>query len=630
MVRSNSIRVFLMVLAMASCQLDQSVFASGIPANAAGRTIVINEAGKSIKCTVLKAWHLDDGTGAMIVECLSDGEKLTIVESGKQKSGAKVLAARIYHWGRGNTQSPDGVPVPPGFVNQQAPGTPEATAHPVVQETKKPVVLPGKDKENMPVVVEMAPAPTSPAVELPAISGKAGPSSTVTCPGSNEPLPDIQNNKETKTAGKSLRDRLRLSRESDKSSPMPVKETQVAANSSTTVTSTPYAQPVWNQVNAPAKESIAAKSTASLPDVPTQAAPAAVPMTQSVAKPDGQDLPPADWRESWGKLKDSTPAPTGKAEKKVMAKNEPVKQATTSNISDKEGKVDPLLNPEAYSKAPASEKIAQKVDVMKTDDAKVRATLQPKLADVPAPVVTKTEKPAPASDLPPDDYRPEADPVVATKAEVVPTISEKKAAPTVKPIDMPPAQKAIIPDGPQAFVIKTTAEPANSKTVMAPSGMNSMLYTTPVKEDPSLAPLPFGDKDKINQWVTILKDSIYPSQREWAADQLSACDWHKNLELVPELLKAAKGDPAATVRAGCIRCLARMNVDTVPVVLAIQKMKKDADPRVQSEAEQALSVLAPDLPIKGEKPEVKAQDETPMSKEMPAAADGDLPPGGQN
>jgi hypothetical protein len=73
-----------------------------------------------------------------------------------------------------------------------------------------------------------------------------------------------------------------------------------------------------------------------------------------------------------------------------------------------------------------------------------------------------------------------------------------------------------------------------------------------------------------------------------------------------------------------------MNVDTVPVVLAIQKMKKDADPRVQSEAEQALSILAPDLPIKGEKSEVKANDETPMSKEMPTAADGDLPPGGQN
>jgi hypothetical protein len=620
-----------MVLAMASWQLDQSVFASGIPANAAGRTIVINEAGKAIKCTVLKTWHLDDGTGAMIVECLSDGEKLTIVESGKQKSGSKVLAARIYHWGRGNSQSPEGVPVPPGFVNQQTQSAPEATAQSVsAQETKKPVVLPGKDKENMPVVVEMAPAPTSPSVELPAISGKAGPSSTVTCPGTNEPLPEIQNKKETKTAGKSLRDRLRLNHESEKNSPMPVKETQVAANSSTTVSSTPYAQPVWNQVNSTGKDNAPAKSTVSLTDVPAQPAPVATPVPQTVAKSDSQDLPPADWRESWGKLKDSTPPPTGKSEKKTAAKTIVTKTATASSDSDKPEKVDPLMNPEAYTKAPPSDKIVQKVDVMKSEDSKARATLQTKLADVPTPVVTKTEKPAPSSDLPPDDFRPEAEPVVATKSEVVPTVPEKKTTPVVKPIDMPPAQKAMIPDGPQAFVLKTTSEPANSKTAMAPSGMNSMLYTTPVKEDPSLAPLPFGDKDKINQWVTILKDSIYPSQREWAADQLSACDWHKNLQLVPELLKAAKEDPAATVRAGCIRCLARMNVDTVPVVLAIQKMKKDTDPRVQSEAEQALSVLAPDLPTRGEKPEVKAQDETPMSKEMPAAAEGDLPPGGQN
>ncbi|HEV3235637.1 MAG TPA: hypothetical protein VGZ25_01530, partial [Gemmataceae bacterium] len=426
MVRSNSMRVFFMVLAIASWQLAQLALGSAIPANAAGRTIVINEAGKAIKCTVLKVWHQDDGTGAMMVECLDNGEKMTIIETGNQKPGGKVLAARIYHWGRGNNQPPTGVPMPPGYVIQQAQADPEATT--AASEKKKPIVLPGKDKDMLPMVVETAPAPVPPAAELPEINGKAGPSSAVTCPGSNEPLPEIQNKKESKTAGKSLHDRFRLNRGSEKGSPMPVKETQVAANSSSTVTASPYAQPVWNQVTTPAKEANTVKTVASLPDVPQQPVPAApaVPQTvakpdvpqqpvpatpavpQTVAKPDVQDLPPSDWRESWGKLKDSTPAPTGKAEKKVTAKTAVTKAPAANGNSEKPAKVDPLLDPEAYSKVPASDKIAQKVDVMKSEDAKVRATLQPKLADVPAPVVPMAQKAAPASDLPPDDYRPEA------------------------------------------------------------------------------------------------------------------------------------------------------------------------------------------------------------------------------
>ena len=92
----------------------------------------------------------------------------------------------------------------------------------------------------------------------------------------------------------------------------------------------------------------------------------------------------------------------------------------------------------------------------------------------------------------------------------------------------------------------------------------------------------------------VLHDSLYPSQREWAADELSECDWKQNMAVVDAMVLAAKEDPAATVRAGCVRCLGRMHANTVPVVQAVQSLRADSDPRVRTEVEQALATLAPE------------------------------------
>jgi hypothetical protein len=347
---------------------------------------------------------------------------------------------------------------------------------------------------------------------------------------------------------------------------------------------------------------------------------------------------PPDWRESWGKLKDSTPAPSGKAEKKTINNAQvAAKQMKATHAPEKVEKVDPLMDPEAYSKTPPTEKVIQKIEVMKADNEKVRAALQPQTAVLPEPVA-KSKAPAttPESmDLPPDDFHPEPESASVVKPAYMPPVPEKNPLPPIAQPDLPSPvvhQKADPVSTPAAPILAATGEFTVHKTIMPPAGLNSMLFTAPMKEDLSLVPLPFNDKDKIKQWMAILKESIYPSQREWAADQLSACDWHKNLEVVPELLKAAKEDAAPTVRAGCIRCLARMNVNTVPIVLAIQAMKKDADPRVQTEAEQALSILAPDLPMKAEKSGPPANGEAPNpkeevpAKEKPAPVEGDLPP----
>ncbi len=94
--------------------------------------------------------------------------------------------------------------------------------------------------------------------------------------------------------------------------------------------------------------------------------------------------------------------------------------------------------------------------------------------------------------------------------------------------------------------------------------------------------------------ITTLRDSVYPSQREWAAGRLATLDWRMHSEVVQALTTAARQDPAATVRAACVRSLGSMKVNTMPVISTLQALKTDGDPRVLHEVEQALSVLAPE------------------------------------
>src|SRR5258708_813146 len=192
MVRSNSIRIWFALLAAITWQLGQLAASSGIPANAVGRTIVVTEAGKQSKCTVLKVWQTADGAGAMLVEAIDTGEKITIVQAGQAGESGKPLAARIFHWGRGHTKPPAGVPGPPGGENQ---GTAAQDTEQSIRsvEKKKTVVLPGAKTASLPEVVEMPAAPLSEAKEPPQISGKSGPTSTVSYPAGTDPLPEEKN-----------------------------------------------------------------------------------------------------------------------------------------------------------------------------------------------------------------------------------------------------------------------------------------------------------------------------------------------------------------------------------------------------------------------------------------------------
>lgn len=101
-----------------------------------------------------------------------------------------------------------------------------------------------------------------------------------------------------------------------------------------------------------------------------------------------------------------------------------------------------------------------------------------------------------------------------------------------------------------------------------------------------------GGVPDMQQALSLLSDSLYPSQREWAADKLSGCKWKTSPHVVQALLTALKDDPAPSVRAACVRSLAKMDANVAPVLQALESLKADPEEMVRREAELALSSMS--------------------------------------
>ncbi|MFO0967670.1 MAG: HEAT repeat domain-containing protein [Gemmataceae bacterium] len=125
----------------------------------------------------------------------------------------------------------------------------------------------------------------------------------------------------------------------------------------------------------------------------------------------------------------------------------------------------------------------------------------------------------------------------------------------------------------------TGPTPPSPIAMAPPSGpVMPVGYTAP-------APAPVSE---ISQLLMVLRESPYPAQRSWAANQLGTFDWRGNPEVLPALIQAARHDPAATVRSDCVYGLSRINAATQPVVETLQSLRSDSDARVRQEVENAL------------------------------------------
>ena len=119
----------------------------------------------------------------------------------------------------------------------------------------------------------------------------------------------------------------------------------------------------------------------------------------------------------------------------------------------------------------------------------------------------------------------------------------------------------------------------------------AMVAERPLPVQTTMEPEPI-QASNVPQLLAVLRDSLYPSQREWAAESLAALHGSQaQPEVVQGLVTAAKEDPAPSVRACCVRSIVQLRINTMPAVAVVQGLKDDPDPRVRREVEQALPVL---------------------------------------
>jgi hypothetical protein len=150
------------------------------------------------------------------------------------------------------------------------------------------------------------------------------------------------------------------------------------------------------------------------------------------------------------------------------------------------------------------------------------------------------------------------------------------------------------PQAPNPFAANPAVQTGFAPTSYPP--MRAMMPQAPMMQPASYQqqPVPTQQQNitqQVEQLIKVLRESPYPAQREWAAQSLTSFEWRVHPQIVPALIQSASQDPAASVRAGCVYCLGRMNAAVEPVFGTLHAMRNDIDPRVRAEVEQAFTRL---------------------------------------
>jgi hypothetical protein len=113
-----------------------------------------------------------------------------------------------------------------------------------------------------------------------------------------------------------------------------------------------------------------------------------------------------------------------------------------------------------------------------------------------------------------------------------------------------------------------------------------------------------GTNPSLDQLMTVLQTSDYPSQRECAVEALIPVGASVDPAVLAIVAKRAHEDAAGSVRAACVRCLARSGANDKALASFLNSMHADADPRVcqevaAAETHQASGATRPPLQSAG-------------------------------
>ena len=654
MVRSRWIGPVFGVAAMTGLAVGQTKAPPAPAADGAAQIITVQEAGKPAqKCKVLKTWTEPDGSHASQVQALDTGELMTIegaspVGDPAQSRPLKSAVMRVFHWGRGRQNAPSGAPLPPGedvvistTINGRPvpPLAPPAPGAPVAQVQRHPVAAP------VPPLAPAAPGaerwPSAYTVNsdagcacAPAVGDKIEPT-----PGGLPPTrvverpvivlpPPPEGVAATAPAKGPLFGRWGLLTGPNKApaasvttgaaAKAPAAETDKKTPSAAAKVEISTAHPSdwresWGKVEAPKAPAASAAPPpppAAVAVKPKVQAPKAPPPPAAVAvKPKVEALPHAEARAD-DPLKDPEKythmphtadevGPKGAAEKdKAVVLNAIV--AKQPPAAEKKMDAPAAASPPALVLSPAAA----------ADKAPVAPGMKSVLAAA-SPELTA----APAAPKPPaaPGGRPQIEAAMGIDPNEPNAFSE--GAPAGNISGAPNAFSAP-PQAPAAADPQATALAMNA--FMAPPQAPAPGAMTHAFPDSSLptrppAPAPTGYAPAQSAPVTtagyhtgtapdlaalfgVLHESLYPSQREDAAEALGSMDWRLQPQILDVLVEKARRDPAPGVRAECLRSLGRLKANTPPAVEAVKAMRADADPRVRHEADDAYAAITGTAP----------------------------------
>jgi hypothetical protein len=592
MVRATKIGSVVVSLAASGLAWGQTALTPPAPVvEPAGKVITVSEPGKPAqKCRLIKMWSQPGGGKACQVQAIDTGHIMTIVQSGPTAPGAdgKTLAMTIYHW-TGSTPHPD-APMPP--VSMTTTPVVRTVATTVIQQgepmpTGAPVVSTPANVTsafmNQPMQPDHAPRPMTPGgVVLTPVPTMHDGSSSTTC--GNCGTCDA-----CTTCRPSILDRIKACFHRDCS-------TGCCSDSCTTCTT---AIPI------PTKTA-AGETIVPVPTAPTAPAPTPAKTTKTAS---------------------------GFFHRQRLAGDDLKEEAPRADAK----KPDPLKDPAAYTPSKTTAELAIST-TPRAEVAKSEATIKTPLGAgsvmqagdplyVPVPIVTIPDlarNPAPPAaqlpQAPQPNQRYTANAFNSGKMPVAPPMATGEmtgnafgsnpyaaamsdgafhqgmtnARGYTAPGIAPPGYSGMgygqmLPPAPMGPAVQPGYYGAPRGQMVAPAGYQMQAY--PISVQSLMQPVAPGVD--LQSLVNQLRDSMLPSQREWAAIKLSELDWRQESSIVESLVQSAKDDPAASVRAGCVHGLAKMSVNTPPVIALLSSLCSDPDSRVQHEASEALAKLAP-------------------------------------
>jgi hypothetical protein len=565
MVRSSWIGALVGVLACAALTHAQSTQAE--------RFVMIREAGKPPqKCRVLKCWKDRDGNQVCQVQAVDSGEMMTIQDPHPTPGIPPVrtlLGSRLFHWGADST--------PPS-------GTPQAPSDATVLASPKPATRPS--------LLNRMFASSRPRVTTAVVQAEPSADKPTVVATSEPPKAQVDLNKapdwrqswgkvERWTPADAEKAAQFASVKADAVQPGP-QLTRMPPDMRpapvVVVRSESAKQAVM--VSEPAKPAV----MVSEPARPTMVVSEVTTPPQAQVIESSPSRPVSPWFRK--KMKRSTET--------YQESPTVVRTEAMPKVQQEEGLWAMLTSRDRAAKAAAS---PMPMQGMTPGMGPVHAVDSPHLVlapPMPTPSVAATApnaftvvmQGAPAGTTPPGGGLP-AGMMLAQTGVPDGMGNAFTTAGTTRPIPADLTRSYYEPNGFQENGMGgAERRPVLSMAPAQPMGLVMMPHMVPVMPMAMPAQAPGS-----GHLLAKLRDSVMPSEREMAAEELSRCDWRRDPQVVPGLVQAAKCDPAPAVRACCVRALARMKVNTMPVVTAVMTLKTDSDVRVRQEVEQALAVM---------------------------------------